>query len=102
MPFMTSMPTTSQLPPQMTPNEGSSSNPSQNIPVLPIGMGGQFPPMMQMGQGGLPLGYMMMNAEQLRQMSPQQMQLLMQMMAPKNIQGMMQIPKNDGNDQNKK
>jgi len=99
------------------------------MPGMQLGMvGGQFPPMMQMPQGAqmqgamgqgmpgmsgmsgmpgmpnMPMGYMMLSQEQLRQMTPQQqMQLQMQMMMSKGMMpGMMQMPKNDGNDQGKK
>jgi hypothetical protein len=100
--FLTSIPTQvpSQLPPQMGSTEGSQQNSSQSMPGLQLGMGGQFPPMMQIPQGGgFPLGYMM-SQDQLRQ--AQQMQLQMPMVIPKNMPGMMQIPKSDGNDSNKK
>jgi hypothetical protein len=63
---------------------------------MPLGMTNQFPPMLQLpqgthNQGGIPLGYMMMNQEQLRQMNAQQLQMMMS----KGMPGMMQIPKND-------
>jgi hypothetical protein len=83
---------------------------------MQLGMMGQFPGssgMLQMpgapSQGGMPMGYtMVLNPEQARSMNPSQlqqmqMQLQMQMMMGKGMMpGMMQMPKNDQNDQSKK
>jgi hypothetical protein len=81
---------------------------------MPLGMVNQFSPLLQMPQGaqiqgnlgGMPMGYMMLNQDQLRQMSPtppQLLQLQMQMMKNGVMPGTMQMPKNDvNNDPNKK
>lgn len=104
MPFMMA-----SMPNQLS-TENSSQNSSPNLQGMQLGMMGQFPQMMQMpqgaqmqgaqGQGGMPMGFMVLNQEQLRQMSPaQQMQM---MMSKGMMPGMMQMPKSDNNDPNKK
>ncbi len=108
MPFMMA-----QVPNQMQNQQTSSQTQSG----IPMGMMGQFPSVMQMpqqpqmqgggGQGGMPMGYtMVINPEQARSMNPaqlQQLQMQMQMMMGKGMMpGVMQMPKNDQNDQSKK
>jgi hypothetical protein len=95
-----------QMSAQMPPSEQGVAPNGQTIPM---GMVGQFPQMMQMPhqmpgpQGGMPMGYMTMNLDQLRQqMTPQQLQQLQYQMQV--LKGMGGAPKNNdaNNDQNKK